>query len=81
LSGRVSLFNEQQPAGPVAVERVYCSEQVRKLDQPRLRIDIKDEHEVLGFEITAERRCDTLDWPTTASAPAIRRPAAARALM
>ena len=46
------------PRFSVAVERIYGGEQTGPLDQPWLvvRIDVKDEHEVLGFEIAANRR-------------------------
>jgi hypothetical protein len=52
------LFDQQQPALLVAVEGIYGSEQARALDQPWLvvRIDVKDEHKVLRFEIAADRR-------------------------
>ena len=43
---RTTLFNQQQPALPVAVEGIYGVEQSLTLDQPWLvvLIDVKDEH-------------------------------------
>ena len=51
------LFDQQEPALLVAVERIYRSQQSRPLDKPWsvARIDIEDEHQVLGFEIAADR--------------------------
>jgi hypothetical protein len=59
MSGSAKLlFDQQQPALFVAVEGVYGGEQARSLDQPWLvvRIDVKHEHQVLSFEIAADRR-------------------------
>ena len=52
------LFDQQQPALLVAVEGIYGGEQASTLDQPWLevRIDVEDEHQVLIFEIAADRR-------------------------
>ena len=52
------LLYQQQPAFLVAVKRIYGGEQTGPLDQPWLvvRIDVKDEHEILSFEIAANRR-------------------------
>jgi hypothetical protein len=51
------LFDQQQPPLPVTVEGVYGSEQARTLDQPWLKIcvDVKNEYEVLRFEIATDR--------------------------
>ena len=53
---QTSLFDQQQPAFLVAVECIYGLKQARALYQQWsvVRIDIKDEHEVLGFEIAAD---------------------------
>jgi hypothetical protein len=52
------LFYQQQPTLLGAVERIYGGKQARALDQPWLevRVDVKDEHHVLGFEIAPDRR-------------------------
>ena len=52
------LFDHQQPALLVAVEGIYGGEQTSTLDEPWLevRIDVEDEHQVLIFEIAADRR-------------------------
>lgn len=52
------LLYQQQSAFPVAVKRIYGGEKTGPLNQPRLvvRIDVKDEHEILSFEIAANRR-------------------------
>ena len=51
------LFNQQQPALPVAVEGIYSVEQALPLDQPRLvvLIHVEYEHQILCFEVAADR--------------------------
>jgi hypothetical protein len=51
------LFNQQQSALSVAVEGIYGVEQALTLDQPRLvvLIDVEHEHEILCFEVAADR--------------------------
>ena len=52
-----ALFNQQQSALSVAVEGIYGVEQALTLDQPRLvvLIDVEHEHEILCFEVAADR--------------------------
>jgi hypothetical protein len=51
------LFNQQQSALSVPVEGIYGVEQALTLDQPRLvvLIDVEHEHEILCFEVAADR--------------------------
>jgi hypothetical protein len=52
-----ALFNQQQSALSVPVEGIYGVEQALTLDQPRLvvLIDVEHEHEILCFEVAADR--------------------------